>query len=137
MYRGMTTFTFPVAQFLQQSGNMDCGVCVFGALAGLSREEILRDRPQAADEGLAVDRWVEYLESKGWMVTKHRPDESCSLPCAHLVDAGGTPHWIYQTEEGVFDPNPANRYMPANDPRMLNFSLYASRILLITIARST
>jgi hypothetical protein len=129
------TFKFPVPQYLRQQGAMGCGVAVFAELAGLSREEILRDRPRAEEHGLTVEEWEEYLRGKGLIVRRYQSDEHHPLPCAHLVHSGsGCPHWIFQSERGVFDPDPSYQYMPADDPRMLNFS-GKTRILAIAVTR--
>jgi hypothetical protein len=129
------TFKFPVPQYLRQQGAMGCGVAVFAELTGLSRAEILRDRPRAEEHGLSVKEWEEYLRENGFIVRQYQPEESYPLPCAHLVDAGGGCHWIFQDERGVFDPSAAFQYMPADDPRMLNLSVYKARILTIAVAR--
>jgi hypothetical protein len=42
-------------QLLRQESAMDCGVCVFGALTKLSREEILSDMPDATN-GKTLDQ---------------------------------------------------------------------------------
>jgi hypothetical protein len=130
------TFKFPVPQYLRQQGAMGCGVSVFAELTGLSRAEILHDRPQGEEDGLTVREWEEYLSTKRCFVRQYRPDEPYPLPCAHLVHAGGGCHWIFQDERGVFDPSPSFQYMPADDPRMLNFSVYVARILTIAVTRS-
>ena len=119
-------------QMLRQEGDMDCGVAVFGALAELTREEILRDMPDAVN-GKTVDEWKAYLSDKGFAVFQYSPDEPCPLPCAHLV---GTPpnfcHWIYQAPDGgIHDPSPVFRYTP---PKLINLSHYGgTKILTITI----
>ena len=126
------TFKPPVPQRLRQYGDMDCGLSVFAELTGISREQILLDKPCAA-VGLTIDQWEEYFRSKGFGVTRYQSDESYPLPCAHLVNTGSSFHWIYQSSEGVFDPSPAFQYMPADDPRMLTFSVYLRRILAICV----
>jgi hypothetical protein len=115
---------------------MDCGLYVFAELTGLSRAEILQDRPKA-ETGITVEEWEAYLRAKGYIVRRYQPDEPYPLPCAHLVDTGGGYHWIFQTDRGVFDPSPVFRYMSADDVRMLSFSAYAARILTIAVTRSS
>jgi hypothetical protein len=115
---------------------MDCGLHVFAELTGLSRAEILHDRPNA-ENGLTVEEWEAYLRAKGYVVRRYQPHKSYPLPCAHLVFTGGGYHWIFQTDRGVFDPSPVLQYMPADDPRMVNFSVYAARIIAIAVTRSS
>jgi hypothetical protein len=44
-----------------------------------------------------------------------------------------SPHWIYEDEEGVFDPSPVFECMPPNDSRMRDWNgTYGGRILTIS-----
>jgi len=111
---------------------MDCGVAVFGALANLTRAEILRDMPEAA-KGKTVDEWKAYLASKDFDVSQYGPNDVFPLPCAHLV--GTHPsfcHWIYQAEDGgIHDPGPVNRFVP---PKMLTLAHFGNvRILSLAV----
>src|SRR5258707_9014155 len=91
-------------QMLRQEGDMDCGVCVFGALAELSREELLSD----AVNGKTVEQWEEYLRGKGFTVIRYQNSDEPLPPCAHLVEGGAGFHWIYQAKDGggIHDPSP-------------------------------
>jgi len=109
---------------------MDCGVCVFGALTGLSREEILHDLPDAA-KGKTVDEWETYMRGKGFDAVPYQPEEAYPLPCAHLVESGAGHHWIYQAaDEGIHDPSPVFQHMP---PKLLKLSAYRRRVLTIAV----
>jgi len=129
-------FEFPVPQYLRQQGAMGCGVPVFGELIATSREEILRDRPNAEEKGLTVEEWEKYLRTKGYVVRRYLPGESYPRPCAHLVFTGGGYHWVYQSARGVFDPDPSFESYGANDSRMLDLSVYPARILTLAVTPS-
>ena len=107
---------------------MDCGVPVFGALADLSRAEILTDMPDAVD-GKTVDQWKNYLRQKGFVVTQFGPDDQYPLPCAHLVVGA---HWVYQAKDsGIHDPSPVFQFTP---PKLININEhYGGRILTIAV----
>jgi hypothetical protein len=123
-------------QSLRQEKEGDCGVCVFGKLAGIEREEILRDLPGADEAKVTVDQWEDWLRSKGFDVTRYPPDEKPQLPCAHLVQRGQyASHWIYQDERGIHDPDPSFAAMPPDHPDMLDFSAYMRKLLSISIKR--
>jgi hypothetical protein len=49
---------------LRQEGEIDCGVCVFGKLVGLTREEIIFDIPDAV-KGITDKQWQAYFNVKG------------------------------------------------------------------------
>jgi len=121
-------------QSLRQEGECDCSVPVFGKLTGASREEILRDLPEASDGKVSVARWEDWLRSKNLEVARHDGrDEHYDIPCVHLVQRH-SPHWIYEDESGVLDPSSAFMYMPPNDPRMREWeSTYGGRILTISV----
>jgi hypothetical protein len=117
-------------QKLRQEGDMDCGVCVFGELANLTRDQILRDLPEAVN-GKTVGEWKAYLAEKGFEAVEYGPEEEHPLPCAHLVGiATGFHHWIYQAEDGgIHDPSPVFQHMP---PKLIKLSEY-NRVLTIAI----
>lgn len=121
-------------QSLRQEGDRDCSIPVFGKLTGASREEILRDLPNAAEGKVCVARWEDWLRSKNFDVTRHDGrDEHYEIPCAHLVQPH-SPHWIYEDENGVLDPSPVFMCMPPNDPRMRDWEgTYEGRILTVSI----
>jgi hypothetical protein len=124
----------PVGQYLFQESERDCAIPVFGELSGRSRAAILEKFPQAAGGEVKVVEWEEWLRSLGFHVNRYQPDEPFTLPCAHLVErAPNVFHWIYQDARGVFDPDPSFRFMPADDPRMLNLSCYSRKILTISV----
>jgi hypothetical protein len=124
----------PIGQYLFQETEWDCAIPVFGELSGRSRAAILERFPQAVDGEVKVVEWEEWLQSLGFNVNRYQPDESFTLPCAHLVErAPGVFHWIYQDARGVFDPDPSFRFMPADDPRMLNLSCYSRKILTVSV----
>lgn len=92
-------------QSLRQQGQWDCGVEVFGKLAGISREELLRELPEAAN-GITVSRWEQWLTEKGFQVKRLGRDEEYTLPCAHLIKRLPHHHWIYEDGTGIHDPDP-------------------------------
>jgi hypothetical protein len=122
-----------MSQKLRQEGEADCSVPVFRELAGISREELLRELPHAVGARVTVQQWEEWLYSKGRKPVRHQNDEPYTLPCAHLVEWAGRPHWIYQDQTGVHDPNPAFTCMPEDDSRLLTFEVYKQRILTISV----
>lgn len=126
---------FPVPQGLRQEGDRDCSVPVFAQLAGISREDLLTEMPLAGEGEVAVHEWEEWLGRRGLLVTRYKPSEEYTLPCAHLVFVGGMPNWIYQDKTGVHDPDPNRQYFAANDPRMLALSFYDERRLTISVLR--
>jgi hypothetical protein len=125
--------TFQTFQSLRQESERDCGVPVFGKLAGVSRQEVLRDLPQAVN-GITVSQWEDWLRGKDLEVTRYSENEAYTLPCAHLMArAPENFHWIYQDDSGVLDPDPAFQFMPPNHPKMLDLSCYAARVLTISV----
>jgi hypothetical protein len=121
-------------QMLRQEATMDCGVSVFGALANLTRHEILLDMPDAIN-GRTVEEWEAYLTSKGFKATRYQSEEKHPLPCAHLVEiAPGFYHWIFQAEDGgIHDPSPSWMHYPR---RLMKMSFYSGRILTIGIEKA-
>jgi hypothetical protein len=86
----------PIDQYLFQESEKDCAIPVFGELSGRSRAAILERFPQAVDGEVKVVDWEEWLRSLGFNVNRYQPDESPTLPCAHLVErAPDVFHWIY------------------------------------------
>ena len=116
---------------LHQEAEMDCGVCVFGALTGLSREAILADMPEAIN-GKTLDEWDSYLQTKGLKMVRFCPGDVHPLPCAHLHEIlPGYYHWIYQAADGgIHDPSPSWRYYP---PKLVKLSFY-NVILTVALA---
>ena len=121
-------------QSLRQEGECDCFVPVFGKLAGASREEILRDLPNAAEAKVTVAQWEDWLTARNFDVIRHDgSDEHYELPCAHLVQPH-SPHWIYEDADGVLDPSPVFSAMRPDDPRLREWNkTYAGRILTISV----
>jgi hypothetical protein len=106
----------------------------------VSEEEVLADLPEAYLGTVTVDGWRAWLESKGFTVTKREGCPADVVPCAHLVanalytkeDA----HWVFRDEDGdVHDPSPVSMYMPADDERMRNLTIYAMKILTLSVER--
>jgi len=125
---------FPIGQYLFQESEKDCAIAVFGELSGASRLAILDKFPQAKDGQVSVVEWENWLRSLGFVVIRYQPGEPFTLPCAHLVErAPDVHHWIYQDTRGVFDPDPSFRFMPPDDPRMLNLSCYSRKILTVSV----
>ncbi len=111
-----------------------CGVCVFGKLANVDGDQILRELPGAGEGRITVSQWEDWLRSRGFEVRRYQSDEKPPLPCAHLVQGGGRFfHWIYQDEKGILDPDPTFQCMPPNHPSMLDFSAYGGRVLSIFV----
>jgi hypothetical protein len=110
---------------------MDCGVSVFAELAGLSRDEILNEMPEALN-GLSADQAIAYLKRKGLPARNYPPNSSHPLPCAHLVLSGGGYHWVYQAANGgIHDPSPVFEWTP---PRTITLSThYSAKILTIAL----
>jgi hypothetical protein len=75
-----------ISQYLFQESERDCAIPVFGELSGCSRAAILERFPQAVDGEVKVVEWEEWLRSLGFNVSRYQPDESFTLPCAHLVE---------------------------------------------------
>lgn len=123
--------------FHQTSEPRDCGVFVFAALAGVSEDEIRRDLPEAHLGEVSVDGWISWLEEKGFTVLPRRGCPDDIVPCAHLValnELRDGAHWIYRDREGdVHDPNSAQRYVQADDPRMKSLSFYSEKVLTISV----
>jgi hypothetical protein len=122
-------------QSLRQEGERDCGVPVFGKLAGASREVVLRDLPEATEGKVTVAQWEDWLRNKKNLeVVRHDGrDEHYDIPCAHLVQRH-SPHWIYEDENGVLDPSLPFACMSPNDRSMREWeSTYGGRILTISV----
>jgi hypothetical protein len=121
-------------QTLRQQGDRDCSIPVFAKLTGASREEIVSDLPEAAEGKVTVAQWEDWLTRRNLDVTRHDGQgEHYEIPCAHLVQRH-SPHWIYEDEHGVLDPNPCFEFMPPNDPRMRDWNVtYGGRILTISV----
>jgi hypothetical protein len=115
-------------------------VPVFASLAGVSDDELLRDLPHAALGEVSVPEWISWLEKKDFEVLMRDGCPADIVPCAHLValspprDVRGY-HWVYRDADGdVHDPAPGFEAMPANDPRMKVLSLYAVKVLTISVS---
>lgn len=133
-------FKLPKPQSLHQKHERDCGVCVFAALAAVSEEEILADLPDANLGTVSVDGWQEWLESKGFTVTKREGCRADIVPCAHLVanvlHSQEDGHWVFRDEDGdIHDPSPVTMYMPADDERMRSLEMYTMKILTLSVSR--
>lgn len=132
-------FKFPKAQKLRQESDRDCSVPVFASLAGVSEDEVRRDLPQAALGRVRYLEWIGWLEKRGAKVTLCEGCPSDIAPCAHLVAThqprdDGDFHWVYRDADGdVHDPSPSFAAMPADDPGMKNLSVYAQRVLTLSV----
>jgi hypothetical protein len=73
-------------QSLRQHGQWDCGVEVFGKLSGISREEVLRDLPEAYN-GITVSQWEQWLIEKGFQIKRLQPEEEYTFPALTLSSA--------------------------------------------------
>jgi hypothetical protein len=122
------------SQMLRQEGEMDCGVCVFGKLVGLTRDEIIFDIPDAV-KGITDKQWEAYFNAKGLEMVRHHPGEEHPLPCAHLHQIlPGVYHWIYQAEDGgIHDSSESCQHCP---PKSLKLSSY-NVVLTITIKKQS
>jgi len=120
-------------------GPRDCSVPVFAALTGISEDEIRHDLPEAHLGRVSVDEWARWLDKKGFaaLIRPGCPDDI--VPCAHLValdERRAGAHWIYRDGQGnIHDPNPAQRYVPADDPRMKSISFYPEKVLTVSVSR--
>ena len=101
-------------QLLRQKGSMGCGVPVFARFANVPEDEILSAIP--GELGGITDKQAEkYLRSKGLPVRRYNPDQTHPLPCVHLVETSsgsGRHHWIYENEDGIYDPDPVCESCP-------------------------
>jgi hypothetical protein len=107
-------------QSLRQEGPWDCGVEVFRKLAGVSREQLLRDLPNAVN-GIPVIQWEEWLTSKGLIIESPREGEGYTKPCAHLIRRLPYYHWIYEDSTGIHDPDPAFAFW---SPKLITLEMY-------------
>jgi hypothetical protein len=133
-------FKLPKPQMLRQRFERDCGVVVFGKLAGVAYEDVCRDLPDAHLGNVTVDCWVHWLEAKGFDVLKRQGCPSDIVPCAHLVapvDDGRYCHWVYRDADGdIHDPASPFAAMPADDPRMRDLTCYSCKFLTISVTAS-
>jgi hypothetical protein len=118
------------AQSLRQEGSWDCGVKVLRKLAGVTREDLLRDLPEAIN-GVTVSQAEEWLAARGFVVERRGEGEAYTLPCAHLVGRPPYYHWIYEGGTGIHDPDPTFAYMP---PKQVKLAWY-ERVLTISLGR--
>lgn len=130
----------PKPQKLGQKSERDCGVCVFAALAGVSEEELLSDIPDAHLGTVSVNGWIDWLQTKGFAVSRHEGCPTDVVPSAHLVAhvmySEKDAHWVYRDEDGdVHDPSPVAMYMYADDARMKELSFYSMKILTLSVSR--
>ena len=133
-------FIMPKPQMLHQKHERDCGVSVFAALAGVSEEEVLADLPTAHLGTVTVDGWCVWLESKGLRVLRRDECPDDIVPCAHLVASvmyrKEDAHWVFRDGDGdVHDPSESSMYMPANDSRMRDLSIFSMKILTLSVSR--
>lgn len=131
----------PKTQSLLQRHERDCGLVVFSALAGVSREDLCTDLPDAPLGLVSVDRWEAWLQSKGFEVLRRDGCPEDVVPCAHLVGpdnpgANHDSHWVYRDADGdIHDPSPVFQAMAADDPRIRNLSHYGMKLLTISLAK--
>ena len=127
--------------FRQTSEPRDCSVVVFAALTGISEDEIRRDLPEAPLGEVSVDGWISWLGKKGFSVLRRQGCPDDIVPCAHLValnELRDGAHWIYRDGEGdIHDPNSAQQYLQADDPRMKSISFYSEKVLTVSVSRPT
>jgi hypothetical protein len=133
-------FELPKPQGLRQQGERDCSVPVFSALTGIPQDQIRTELPGAAEGKVSVEGWEVWLQKKWFKVTRHDGCPLDVLPCAHLVASvmysKDDAHWVYRDPDGdVHDPSPVSMYMPADDERMRNLSIYSIKILTLSISR--
>ena len=135
-------FKFPKPQMLRQRTDRDCSVPVFAALARVSEAELCRELPAAPEQRISVNGWMTWLSEKGLDPLKRDGCPADIVPCAHLVgpvQPRGPKdfHWIYRDENGdVHDPDRSFEAMPADDPRMRELTVYATKVLTISVAGS-
>jgi hypothetical protein len=130
----------PKQQRLCQESDRGCSVPVFANLAGVSEDEVRRDVPQAALGQVTLAQWISWFETRGCKVLIREGCPDDIVPCAHLV-APSRPrdsldfHWVYRDADGdVHDPFPGSAAMPADDPRMRDLSLYAQKVLTLSVS---
>jgi hypothetical protein len=134
-------FKFPKQQTLRQKTGHDCSVPVFSALTGISEDEICRELPLAAEQGVTVDGWMDWLTARGREPLKRQGCPDDILPCVHLVGPSNPQaptdfHWVYRDAEGdLYDPHPSVAAMSADDSRMRELSIYGTKVLTISISR--
>lgn len=126
-------------QRLRQVGERDCGVSVFAELAGVSWTEVLQDLPESANGKVGVEKWRDWLNSKGLDLVQNDGCDEYTLPCAHLVGNDPTSkedfHWVYRDESGVHDPSSVFAAMPSDHPWMLGLCSYNQKVLTISVKR--
>lgn len=98
----------PKSQMLRRRLERDCGVIVFGKLAGVDYEDVCLDLPEAHLGTVTVDGWMNWLTNRGHDVVKHQGCPTDVMPCAHLVapfDDRRYCHWVYRDADGdIHDP---------------------------------
>jgi len=133
-------FHLPKPQKLRQTSERDCAVPVFAALAGVSEDEVCRDLPNASLGEVSVDQWKGWLEKRGFRVLKVDGCPTEVVPCAHLVGSDEPRderdfHWVYRdVNANVHDPDPAFKWITADDPRMKNLSFYPRKVLTLLVS---
>jgi hypothetical protein len=117
-------------------------VPVFAALTGVSEDQLRTEMPGAARGEVSVDGWINWLQRRGFKVTRHQGCPANIFPCAHLV--GNMPqshadfHWIFRDSDGdVHDPSPVFTYMPADDPRIRSLEYYKEQVLTLYLAMNS
>jgi hypothetical protein len=130
----------PKPQKLCQRTERGCAVPVFATLAAIPDEQVLNELPHASEGMVTFDRWLGWLEEKGYEVLRRDGCNTDILPCAHLV--ANSPqsekdfHWVYRDEDGdVHDPSPVSLAMPADHPWMRGLSGYNTKVCTISVTR--
>jgi hypothetical protein len=133
------TYKFPKQQNLRQESERGCSVPVFAKLAGISKDELLTQVPEAALGKVTHLQWKSWLETRFPSVVLLDGCPTDTVPCAHLVGPAypGSPgdyHWIYRDSEGdVYDPSGQCDAMPADHPDMRNLVPFSTKVLTITV----
>lgn len=131
-------FSLPKPQMLRQKRERDCSVPVFAALTGMSEDQIRTEVPGADDGKVSVDGWRDWLQKKGFTVTQREGCPSDVMPCVHLVASARGAHWVYRDQDGdVHDPSLDVLHMPADDERMRSLSTFRTKVLTLSVSRSS
>jgi len=78
-------------QMLRQENDVDCGLEVFHALLGLTREEIVADLPGVDKRKTSSDDWIDYAKTKGQELKIYRAGGPALVMLACTISTEGAP----------------------------------------------